>query len=498
MKYDFAVIGAGASGIVTALVLAGSGMRVALVERAQRLAPMLRGFKRQGHHLDSGFHYAGGLGPEGILSVYFRYLGVERDLEVDPKNVQDTLRITPPGEAPSMEWAIPCDMRLPARLMELFPQEKQGISEYFDALRREFGSTPFLNLQSSGQGERSRFQDATLARVLKELVRDQGLRRILALPHFYYGMTPERVLFSDHARYSGAFYQGTRRIRGGGAALIRACEKALDRLGVDILTGRKCTSLETSAAGILEGAGLEDGETVPCKGCVVTAHPRIALDIAPKGTFRPSYVARIAALRETPSAWMLFGVTTERIHLLERGGLHLATGLGFPKTAYWQGPREERQMFAAVAGSAAPKSREGARIFGVILPAAFDEVKAWDSGAPGHRPEEYVELKERVAELIAARLHAEVPELEGRWRKLEMAGPLTFKHYSGSPRGSLYGVQHCHDDPRILPQTRLQGLYLSGQAIAGPGVLGATVSAFATCGRILGRDRLLEGVRKCV
>ncbi|WP_026842265.1 FAD-dependent oxidoreductase [Citrifermentans bremense] len=60
MRYDFAVIGAGVSGITSALILAKHGRSVALLEKAPRTAPLLRGFSRQGVQFDTGFHYTGG------------------------------------------------------------------------------------------------------------------------------------------------------------------------------------------------------------------------------------------------------------------------------------------------------------------------------------------------------------------------------------------------------------------------------------------------------
>ena len=67
MSYDYLIIGAGASGLTSALILAQEGYRVALIERSPYLAPLLRGFSRRGVYFDTGFHYSGGLGRGEIL-----------------------------------------------------------------------------------------------------------------------------------------------------------------------------------------------------------------------------------------------------------------------------------------------------------------------------------------------------------------------------------------------------------------------------------------------
>lgn len=497
MSHDYVVIGGGASGMAVAIILAGQGKRVALVERAPRPGPVLRGFVRQGCRLDSGFHYAGGLGPGQTLSAYFRHLGLEPRLQLDPEPVVETLRIAaPPGE-----WRLPCDGSLPDRLGELFPEEREGIRQYFDAVTRELSNTPFLNLAREREPEDLPPGRLSLAQVLERCVAGSVPRRILGMHHFFYGVMPENISFSDHVRYAGFFHTAARRILGGGAALVRAFEAALNSAGVEVFTGCGARSVEVTPAGAVSGVRLESNDLLPCGACVMAVHPRLALALAPREAFRAAYAQYIASLPETPSAYMLHGLTTERVSLLEPGGLHLATTPRLQARDYWLGPLEERPMFLARAGEpnpeAPPGARVGAQVFGAILPAAHGETEAWSQSAPGSRPREYLEHKERVAGILARRLEDQCPELRGRWKMLEMATPLTFRHHGGSPFGSLYGVQQRMDSLRIMPQTRLENLYLTGQNLTGPGVLGAVISAYATCGRIVGRERLLAEVRRC-
>lgn len=498
MSHDYVVIGGGASGMATAIILAGQGKRVALVERAPRLGPVLRGFFRQGCRLDSGFHYAGGLGPGQTLSAYFRHLGLEPHLQLDPEPVVETLRIAaPPGE-----WRMPCDGSLPGHLADLFPEERDGIRQYFEAVARELSNSPFLNLHVTREPEDMPLRRLSLAQVLDRCVTSPVLRRILGTHHIFYGVMPDMVSFSDHVRYAGFFHTAARRVQGGGLALVRAFEAALKSVGVEMLVGSGARSVEVTPTGTVRGVRLENNDLLPCGGCVMAVHPRQALALAPKKAFRPAYAQYIASLPETPSAYMLHALTTERVPLLEPGSLHLAAALHLPVGDYWLGPLEERPMFVAQAGEPGSEvsaaAQVDAQVFGAILPAAHQETEAWTHSAPGSRPREYLEHKERVAGVLARRLDAQCPELRGRWRMLEMATPLTFRHYGCSPFGSLYGVQHRLDSLRLLPQTRLEHLHLTGQNITGPGVLGAVISAYATCGRIVGRDRLLAEVRRCV
>ena len=64
-----------------------------------------------------------------------------------------------------------------------------------------------------------------------------------------------------------------------------------------------------------------------------------------------------------------------------------------------------------------------------------------------------------------------------------------------APYGAIYGVGRFAGQYNPQAATRVAGLYLSGQAIAAPGLMGAMVSAYMTCGTILGHD-LLRGELK--
>ena len=45
--------------------------------------------------------------------------------------------------------------------------------------------------------------------------------------------------------------------------------------------------------------------------------------------------------------------------------------------------------------------------------------------------------------------------------------------------------------------TRIRGLFLAGQAVTSPGILGAVLSGFLACGNILGHDRLRKELAAC-
>jgi all-trans-retinol 13,14-reductase len=89
------------------------------------------------------------------------------------------------------------------------------------------------------------------------------------------------------------------------------------------------------------------------------------------------------------------------------------------------------------------------------------------------------------------------PELRDRVIYRELSTPQTLKRYTHSPSGSLYGVAHWVGQSNPSTITRIPGLFLAGQAIAGPGLLGVMISAFHACANVIGHEQLKKDVMRC-
>lgn len=82
MTYDCAVIGAGLSGLASAIILSKNGLKTALIEKSSKTGSLARGFKRKGLYFDTGFHHAGGIGKGSTCERMLEYLGVLQLLNV--------------------------------------------------------------------------------------------------------------------------------------------------------------------------------------------------------------------------------------------------------------------------------------------------------------------------------------------------------------------------------------------------------------------------------
>ncbi|MFA5808338.1 MAG: NAD(P)/FAD-dependent oxidoreductase, partial [bacterium] len=132
-----------------------------------------------------------------------------------------------------------------------------------------------------------------------------------------------------------------------------------------------------------------------------------------------------------------------------------------------------------------------------IFPTLPETTRAWEDSVTGNRPESYRRFKEGITGRMENLVKRYCPELGRATACAESSTPLTVRDFGNAPSGGLYGVKHKVGQYNPVPLTRVKGLYLAGQAVTSPGILGAVLSGFMACGYILGHDRLIKGLKAC-
>ena len=495
MTYDHVVIGSGISGLVTATLLAQQGHRVALVEKAPVLAPVLRGFSRQGILFDTGFHYAGGLGDGEILDLLFRYLGIAGSLEKYPfaKDSFDIFRDVESQE----EFHFPIGYGpLRENLCAAFPHEQVGITKYLERVQEACQANPYLNLDVEFDEFNAPLgvHGLSLEEVLDRLIGDTALKGLLSMHSLLYGVSAKEVPFFLHASVAGLYYQSVHGLKGGGLSLVQAFKKRLDELGVDLFLGQAAQKFTCSPSGSLAGVILADGKLLSCSNCVATVHPQVVLDLVPPDRLRPVYRRRLGTLEETVSAFMLYGACESPTQLLQGRNYFLSRRSG-PLGDPGEGELENRPIY--LAGTAPDKQGPGARGFVAICPADQSCTAPWSGSQSGKRPEEYLRFKDKIMQRLQRHIENSCPGLRGGFRIVDGATPLTMRDFAANPAGGLYGVKHKVGQYNPMSRTRVPGLFLAGQGVVAPGLLGGALSGFLTCGHMLGHDQLRKGVKAC-
>lgn len=491
MRQDFVIIGSGISGMTSALLLARHGYKVTLVEKFRSASPTMRGFSRQGIYFDTGLHYTGSFAPGEILDVYFRYLGLKGIMRTpfDP-HCFDRLRY-PYHDA---EFQLPVGYeQIRIKLCENFPREAKAIHTYLDDVRKNFEHSPFLNLERkiSVDDLGSPTNTITLRSYLDGLTNDGLLKSVLGIHALLYGVPPQEIAFSDHAKIAGSYYQSVHGIIGGGLSVVQAYEIALETSGIEVRYGNGAKHVQLTPAGKICGLVLDDNEVIETDQILSTIHPAKLLDLVPDGAFRPTFRRRLRELVDTPSAYMLFGISEKPLEILERSNLFVC-----PETDVDNFFHSNRQPEKGPWYMTSTKQNNEQRGVVVIAPGSIQDVAAWKSSKLGKRPIEYRKHKQKRLDRMRTSLIKHVPEIESV-QFIEGATPLTLRDYMNTPTGSLYGIRHTVNQFNPAPATKIPGLLLAGQSIVAPGLLGAVISAFLTCGFIIGHNKLRKELRAC-
>ena len=484
-KGAVAVIGAGFSGMTAALILARNGYRVTLLERSPRVGMTARGFFREGVYFDSGLHYSGGLSENGLVSRYLRYLGFGPLPSVSfSDSCFDEISFADTGKTVRLPIGFE---RMKEALKASFPAGTGAVEAYMHSAREVFVEervTEFfpdghdgLDAQNAANAPNVMGSGETLTGFLAALTDDPHLCAALSIHAFLYGSRPSEVPFTQHARVAASYFDSVRGFVGGGRALVEAFAERLAEEGVTVRCNTAVHRMVCDGGNRLDWLELEDGTSLPVDACICTAHPATLADMTP-GMFRPAYRTRLRSLQDSASGFMLFGIAETRPRRLAGGNLFLCRDADLERAFSETAVPEHGPFYVTASPQPEGSSRCGVV---VIAPGSFTDVEEWADSLLVSRPAAYAAFKEKTLEKIGTAVVELCPELASV-RFVDGATPLTLRDYLHSPRGGLYGARHSASQFNPLPMTRVPNLFLAGQAVVAPGLMGAMVSAFLACG----------------
>ena len=481
MKYDSVVIGSGITGLTSALVLAQNGQRVAVVEKNRLTAPLLRRFKRGNVWCDPGFHYSGGFEESGPLSVLLSYLRMRDDIRPLPM-ANDGFDIL---YSDDREIAIPCGLeRVRDVLCTHFPRSKKAILMYIEKVKSIMETTPFVNFDIEWADFSKNSQDTeSLGCYLDSVGAEEDLKELLGqYGRYLYGTSAGEVPLFIHALVMGSFYRAPQTLVNGGDELVDAYEKRLQQEGVDIFNNSPAIKIEVDGNRRMKAIGIGNGEMLECDNCISTIHPSLLADILPGDAIRPAYISRLRGLENTNAP---FAVYLEVDHLPEKIAWSNLYRIG----------RLTDESFGIMACD--PTEYDNKKKGLCILkesPVNTLPKELYDSDK---RTPAYLEYKQKETEDLVSQFKKFLPEVTGSVKVVACATPSTYERYTGTPRGSMYGVKQSVDQIKLSSVTAIRGFYLAGQSIHLPGIMGGVISGFLGASNILGLKTIWNKVREC-
>jgi len=495
--FDVIIIGSGLGGLLCGYILSKEGKNVCILEKNHQPGGCLQSFRRNGVDFDTGVHYIGALDEGQVLNRYFRYFGLMNTIKFR-KLDQNGFDIIAFDEE-EYPMAMGFD-NFTENLLPFFPSEKPALQNYVDALQKISKAFPLYNLEVPKDHREdiyynhsaSAFFNSFSATNHKGLTGRHPLSDVLAGNNFLYagnqGITPLYIA----ALINHSFISSAWRPVDGSVQISDRLAGQIRNAGGKLITGREVSriSIRNSSFHVTTKAG----EQYSAHSLVSAIHPAQTFAMTDPSTLRKVFSRRIMKLKNTPSCFALFITLKEN---------------SFPQLNYNYYFHSDNSIWTASPVNAWPGSymlytpfasgnNKYAKSMVIMTVMNFNEVRIWERTSSGHRGQDYLDFKDQKTEILLTLVEKKFPGLRLKINFLDSSTPLTWRDHTGTPEGSMYGIQKDFNDPfktTILPRTKIPNLYFTGQNINLHGVLGVTIGSVLTCGEMIGLDSLIKKIR---
>ena len=483
-KYDTIIIGSGLGGLMTALILAKEGKKVAVLEQNKQFGGNLQTFLRQGILFDTGVHYVGSLDKGQTLYNYFSYV----DLERMPQEGFDYICFGQEEIAYPHAQGYTSFVRA---LLPYFPKEHEALEQYITKIKEVCDAFPLYRFRLEGSYDQS-WLEQSLTEYIKSLTANERLQAVLLGSNFLYGGVGEHTPLYVHALSVNSYIQSAWRFRQGGSQITTLLLRELRALGVELFAENKALAFEYRE-GKIYSVITSQQEKYIATDFVSDIDIKQLLSIAGRTHFRPAYYKRIDAL--TPVA----GVFSLHLVLKKQSFPYLPYNIYWHRDSsqVWQATHYTTDTFPTTYMLSMNPPKDGgayADNMTILTYMNAQELSQWESTthtltAPQGRGVDYEAFKARKAQQLLEVVYQRFPQLKGCIVAQYTATPLTYRDYIGNPTGAIYGYEKNILRTRqnhIMPQTHIPNLYVTGQSVNMHGLVGVTIGAVLTSMALLG------------
>lgn len=471
--YPIIVVGAGLGGLSAACQLALAGKKVLLLEKHNVPGGFATSFVRGRFEFEGSLHELDSVGtPEnkGGLYKYMEKLGI----------LPEKLKIKQVPEFYRSVFFDGYDVTFPfgedaykEKLIELFPQEKQGIEGFMEVCEAVQDGIEYV---ASKQGKYTqqeilkehpwlaRVGGITLSEVFDRFFKDKRLIALIAQLWGYCGVPPSRLnafiyiaMLMSYLRRGAAFPEGRSH------AFTTSFVKALEELGGEVRYNALVNRILVEN-GRACGVELLNGDIYLCKAVFSNVNPICtAMKMLPEDIVPETYKKSIYAPEIGPSALSVYlGINTTP----EKLGLNA-------HEIFINDNDDSDKAFKTFMKLEPPKYIVAAcynHIYEDISPPGTTQLvlttlqmgKLWQNVAP----DQYFQLKDEMGDKMVEIVEKTIsPDIREYIEVAEVATPLTYYRYSKNIEGAIYGyTQDILNGPNFRLKSRgaIPGLYQVG------------------------------------
>ena len=494
-RYDVLIIGSGLSGLLCGYILSKEGFSVCILEKQSVAGGCLQSFRRGENSFDTGFHYIGSMLPGQTLHSYWKYFGLSQKLGLEQLNSDCYDLVSIEGEDYPLAQGL---QNFAGRLTDSFPSSADFLDKYVNALSETVSAFPLYNFELKGRQAKTVWMETNAWEFLRNMAgKDPGnlkLLNVLAGNNFLYAGRKAYTPWHQYALINHSFISSAFRMKQSSMEIADHLISSVKSAGGKVFTGQEATKIialkekfqvETSAR-----------EVFVTDRIIAGIHPQSAIRLLDPSMVKKTYRSRIMGMHNTVSSFGLYlGMKPGSFPYLDHNlYYHLNKDV-------WADAESKNENWPSMYFLYTPaNSRQGSHSSAVCILSymVYEEVEQWEKTSTGRRGKDYREFKNERAEKLLSVIERKFPFIRSSISNMEISTPLTWRDYTGTPEGSLYGIRKESDDhlrTMILPRTKIPGFYFTGQNLNMHGAPGVTIGAVMTCAEILGLEYLFNKIR---
>lgn len=491
------IVGGGLGGLSCGIMLAKNGYEVTILEQGSQAGGCLQCFSRGNVVFETGMHYVGSGDSGQILNTLFRYLEIDRKIQLSRLNPQGYDIISFLGQhypiANGKENFV-------NHLATFFPHSRTELEAYCQLIKDAVSTQSIHSLTKEVNLSRSAiYQQRSVNEVIGEIISDPVLREVLAGIQPLYAGVKNQTPFIFHALTCDFYDQSAFRIVGGSRKVADALTDTLKHYGGRVMTRKKVVKILCDGVKAI-AVETVDGERFEADVVVSSIHPSCTVALADSSLLRPAFLKRMDSLENTIGAFTVYLKFRKNSMKYMNNNFYYYRGdttwgceqydeRTWPKSLLYMHTCHENNPQYAESGS-------------IIAYMNFKEMIPWKGTFSGHRGTDYEDFKKQKAEAVLSALEEEFPEIRRQIESYYTSTPLTYLNYTGVPDGAMYGVArnvNLLGGGIVSCKTKIKNLLLTGQSTICHGMLGTIAGGVVTCSEILSEESIfknLESVRE--
>lgn len=498
VKYDFVIVGGGIGGLICGCLLSREGYRVCILEKHYTIGGGLHVFKKHNKIFETGIHYVSGFSYNQVLSKLFHYLKVTDNLrfkELDA-NAFDVLHIDEDNRIYEIGSG---EENFVNGLSRHFPEERENLQRYLSSIRELSQKFYLFNLEPR-ETDIFSMEDELIQPVGKyidQFFTNDKLKRIVAWNNSLYAGRYDKTPAYVHILITRFYLEGATRFVDGSQQLADNMARVIRESGGDVFTSCEVAHFDI-ADKTAKRVRTSDGRTFEASTFISAIHPATTLDMIDPDQIQKSYRNRISSLKNTTSVFTLFITFRENsFRYFNHNYYYCPTYNAIWEAADYTPETWPIGMMLLTPPTSGDNEFAEKMIVNCIM--NFDDVKRWADTKTGNRGDDYLAFKKEHSGKVMSILKRIFPGIGDCIERISAATPLTVRDYTGSKEGSLYGIEKdCSNliNSHIVPRTKINNLYLTGQNINLHGIIGVALSAILTAGEFVGVNTIINKINK--